>query len=34
MKVHVYGFTVSADNNKKYLGRVSDSVYIGTGNIG
>ena len=34
MKVHVYGFTVSADNDKKYLGRVSDSVYIGTGNIG
>ena len=34
MKVHVYGFTVSADNNKKYLGRVSDSMYIGTGNIG
>lgn len=34
MKVHVYGFTVSADHDKKYLGRVSDSVYVGTGNIG
>lgn len=34
MKVHVYGFTVGADRDKKYTGRVSDSVYIGTGNIG
>ena len=34
MKVHVWGFTVSADSDKKYLGRVSDSMYIGTGNIG
>ena len=34
MKVHVYGFTVGADHDKKYTGHVSDSVYIGTGNIG
>ena len=34
MKVHVYGFTVGADSDKKYTGRVSDSMYIGTGNIG
>ena len=34
MKVHVYGFTVGSDTNRKYNGRVSDSTYIGTGNIG
>ena len=34
MKVHVWGFTMGADHDKKYTGRVSDSVYIGTGNIG
>ncbi len=34
MKVHVYGFTVGADHDKKYTGRVSTSTYIGTGNIG
>jgi len=34
MKVHVYGFTVGADHDKKYTGRVSPSTYIGTGNIG
>ncbi len=34
MKVHVYGFTVGADRDKKYTGRVSPSTYIGTGNIG
>ena len=34
MKVHVYGFTMGADHDKKYTGRVSPSTYIGTGNIG
>ena len=31
MKVHVWGFVVGADNNTK--GKVSNSVYIGSGNI-